>query len=81
MRTISCSTSQDAVFGGQIFVPRQQLLVHHPGGVSQDACPILPLPLTSAIGAVARPENRSQRNTAKLRREGKTPHLFYSFNF
>src|SRR5258707_13333365 len=27
-----------------------------------------PLPLTSAIGAVARPENRSQRNTARLRR-------------
>src|SRR6266852_6389267 len=40
-----------------------------------------PLPLTSAIGAVARPENRSQRNTARLRREATTPHLFYSFNF
>ncbi len=74
---------QDAVFGGQIFVPRQQPLVHHPGDVSQDACPIhnCPLPLTSAVGAVARPENRSQRNTARLRREGTTPHLFYSFNF
>src|SRR5260221_1311409 len=40
-----------------------------------------PLPLTSAIGAVARPENRSQRNTARLPREATTPHLFYSFNF
>jgi hypothetical protein len=30
---------QDAVFGDQIFVPRRQLLVHHPGDVSQDACP------------------------------------------
>src|SRR6266566_785309 len=40
-----------------------------------------PLPLTSAIGAVARPENRSQRNTARLRQEATTPHLFYSFNF
>ena len=28
---------QDAVFGGQIFVPRQQLLVHRPRDVGQDA--------------------------------------------
>jgi hypothetical protein len=28
---------QDAVFGGQIFVPRQQLLVYRPGDVGQDA--------------------------------------------
>ena len=31
---------QDAVFGGQIFVPRQQLLVYCPGDVGQDARPI-----------------------------------------
>jgi hypothetical protein len=28
------------VFGGQIFIPRQQLLVHRPGDVGQDARPI-----------------------------------------
>jgi len=31
---------QDAVFGGQIFGPRQQLLVHHAGDVGQDTRPI-----------------------------------------
>ena len=31
---------QDAIFGGQIFVPRQQLLVHHPRDEGQDARPI-----------------------------------------
>jgi hypothetical protein len=31
---------QDAVFGGQVFDPRQQLLVHRSGDVSQDARPI-----------------------------------------
>ena len=31
---------QDAVLGGQIFVPRQQLLVHRPRDVGQDARPI-----------------------------------------
>jgi hypothetical protein len=31
---------QDAIFGGQIFVPRQQLLVHHASHVGQDARPI-----------------------------------------
>jgi hypothetical protein len=31
---------QDAIFGGQIFVPRQQLLVHHASHVRQDARPI-----------------------------------------
>src|SRR5262245_59169347 len=31
---------QDAVFGGQIFVLRQQLLVHRPRDVGQDARPI-----------------------------------------
>ena len=32
--------AHDAVFGGQIFVPRQQLLVHRPRYVGQDARPI-----------------------------------------
>jgi hypothetical protein len=32
--------SQDAVFGGPIFVPSQQLLVHRPCDVGQDARPI-----------------------------------------
>ena len=31
---------QDAIFGGQIFDPRQQLLVHHASHVGQDARPI-----------------------------------------
>src|SRR6266508_1140794 len=31
---------QDAVFGGQIFISQQQLLVHRPGDVGQDARPI-----------------------------------------
>ena len=31
---------QDAIFGGQIFDPRQQLLVHHPRDEGQNACPI-----------------------------------------
>ena len=31
---------QDAIFGGQIFIPRQQLLVRHPRDESQDARPI-----------------------------------------
>jgi hypothetical protein len=39
---------EDAVLSGQIFVPRQQLLVHLPRHVSQDARPIhyRPLPYT-----------------------------------
>jgi hypothetical protein len=31
---------QDAVFRGQIFVSRQQLLIHRPGHVGKDARPI-----------------------------------------
>ena len=31
---------QDAIFGGQIFIPRQQLLVHRPRGEGQDAHPV-----------------------------------------
>jgi hypothetical protein len=42
---------QDAVFGGQIFVPCQQLLVHRPRDVGQDARPI-------HNGPFARPDRR-----------------------
>ena len=38
---------QDAVFGGQIFVPRQQLLVHRPRDVGQDARQLHEPPLPS----------------------------------
>src|SRR5207245_10159436 len=31
---------QDAIFGGQIFDPLKQLLVHHPREEGQNACPI-----------------------------------------
>src|SRR5262249_23934662 len=31
---------QDAIFGSQIFISRQQLLIHHPRDVGQDARPI-----------------------------------------
>jgi hypothetical protein len=40
---------QDAVFCGQIFIPRQQFLVHRPRDVGQDARPIhLTVPLAPA---------------------------------
>jgi hypothetical protein len=33
---ISVASLQDAIFGGQIFVPRQQLLVHHPRDIGEE---------------------------------------------
>jgi len=50
---------QDAVFGGEIFVPHKQLLVHHPGYVGQDARPIHngPLTPTDRDGVIDRPKN------------------------
>ena len=50
---------QDAVFGGQIFVPRQQLLVYRPGDIGQDARSIHngPLAQSSAAGIIDRPKN------------------------
>ena len=57
----------DAVFGRQVFVPRQQLLVHRPRHVSQDARPIhkrpLPRPSTTAASAVREivPGHRTNR--------------------
>ena len=50
---------EDAVLGGQIFVPRQQLLVHRPRHVGQDARPIhnRPLPNTDPRdGIIGRPQ-------------------------
>jgi hypothetical protein len=58
---------QDAIFGGQIFIPRQQLLVHHPCNEGQDA--------------LIAPKNRSQRRPVRLFRESTIHRLFYSFNF
>ena len=48
---------QDADFGDQIFVPRQQLLVHRPRDVGQDARPIHDGPLAPTVrdGIVDRP--------------------------
>ena len=57
----------DAVFGRQVFVPRQQLLVHRPRHVSQDARLIhnrpLPRPSTTAASAVREivPGHRTNR--------------------
>jgi hypothetical protein len=31
---------QDPILGNQIFIPQQQLLVHGPGDICQDACPL-----------------------------------------
>src|SRR5664279_642931 len=31
---------QDPVFSSQILIPQQQLIVHRPGDVGQDACPL-----------------------------------------
>jgi hypothetical protein len=36
---------QDPILGNQIFIPQQQLLVHGPGDICQDACPLHKLPL------------------------------------
>src|SRR6516225_8298485 len=36
--------SQDLVLSGKIFIPQQQLLVHRPADVGQDACPLHELP-------------------------------------
>ena len=73
---------QDAVFGSQIFISQQQLLVHRPRDVGQDACPIHTCSLPQhPTGAVHRPENRSQLDPLGLRQTATTPRLFYSFNF
>src|SRR5262249_34895928 len=70
----------DPIFGGQIFVPRQQLLVHHPRDKGQDARPIHSSS-TPADSRLIAPNNCSQRHPAGLRREWTTHRLFYSLNF
>jgi hypothetical protein len=69
----------DAVFGGQIFVPRQRLLVHRPRYVSQDARPIHNGPPAPTLGEVVvdRPKNRTGQPTAPLCR----PWLLGHFSF
>ena len=58
---------QDAVFGGPIFVPGQQLLVHRPCDVGQDARPIHPASLRrSPVVAIAQKINRNASGTAML---------------
>src|SRR5262249_53144146 len=71
---------QDPIFGGQIFVPRQQLLVHHPRDEGQDARPIHSSS-TPADSRLIAPNNCRQRHPAGLRREWTTHRFFYSLNF
>jgi ABC transporter substrate binding protein len=71
---------QDAIFGGQIFDPRQQLLVHRPRDVGQDARPIHS-PSAAADSQLIAPRNRSQRQPARLHWESTTHRLFYGFKF
>ena len=54
---------EDPVFGGQIFVPRQQLLVHRPRDVSQDPRPIHNGPhySTAAMASLITPQNVADR--------------------
>src|SRR6266511_4131791 len=54
---------QDAVFGGQIFISQQQLLVHRPGDVGQDARPIHKVRL-SAVGTTDRPQQMYRTNSS-----------------
>src|SRR6195256_3707121 len=72
---------QDPIFGGQIFVPRQQLLVHHPCDEGQDARPMHSSSTPADSRLTAPKKNRSQRHPARLRREWTIHRLFYSFNF
>jgi hypothetical protein len=71
---------QDAIFGRQIFIPRQQPLVHHPRDEGQDARPIHSSSTVSRLAIVCS-KNRSQRHLARLCREWTTHRLFDSFNF
>ena len=54
-------TLQNAIFGGQILVLRQQLLVHRPGDVGQDVRPIHNGPLAPTVrrGVIDRPQKKS----------------------
>src|SRR5262249_3057338 len=52
---------EDAIFSGQIFMPRQQLLVYHPSDKGQDARPIHSSS-TPADARLIAATNRSQRH-------------------
>jgi hypothetical protein len=71
---------EDAIFSGQIFIPRQQLLVHHPSDKGQDARPIHSSS-TPADARLIAATNRSQRHRMGLRREWTIHRVFYGFNF
>ena len=78
------SVNRHAVFGGQILILQQQLLVHGPRDVGQHARPLHgppPLARRSAMGAIDRAKKRSGQRPARLRRDGITAHVFYRFNF
>src|SRR6266436_5714776 len=71
---------QDAIFGGQIFDPRQQLLVHHPRDEGQNTCPIhsSSTPAESQLFAQKIVASDARRGYAG---DGQTHRLFYSSNF
>jgi hypothetical protein len=71
---------EDPIFGGQIFDPRQQLLVHRPRDVGQDARPIHSSSPAADSPLIAS-KNRSQHHPARLRLEWPTHRVFYRFNF
>jgi hypothetical protein len=71
---------ENPIFGGQIFDPRQQLLVNRPRDVGQEACAIHSSPVVAESQLIA-PRNRSYRHPARLRWESTTHRLFYGFNF
>src|SRR5262245_19469461 len=53
--------SQDLVLSGEIFIPQQQLLVHRPADVGEDACPRHELPHSRrfAMATIDRPKQRN----------------------
>src|SRR5262245_49578035 len=62
--------SQDLVLSGEMFIPQQQLLVHRPADVGQDACPLHELPHFSrrfAMGTIDRPKKRNGQRAASPR--------------
>src|SRR5262245_38828926 len=61
--------SQDLVLSGEIFIPQQQLLVHRPADVGQDACPFHELPHTRrfAMATIDRPQQRNGQRAASPR--------------
>src|SRR5262245_4894685 len=76
--------SQDLVLSGEIFIPQQQLLVHRPADVGQDACPLHELPHFARRFAMATidPPNNVTDNARRAHAEWhKLPNLSCSANF